>query len=262
MTRMLEFLSDIDMKFIGRCFRPLTQESVAPHHHRIWEFHYVSEGRCGFLMGDAVVPIRTGDLFGIPPELNHGVHMRHRNDWLLQYIVHLEPENDEDLRLLELWRVDDGLKVRNVGGRRHGLFAALGPSADPWKKKAGELRFMAFLCHQVSEEGEPHSAIGECLRIMEAKITESCSLEELADAVKLSRSHLVRLFKKETGSTPLATFLNMKMNLAAEILRNPNLSIEAVGARVGLPDPAQFSRTFKRYLGASPLQYRRSSRVG
>lgn len=247
------------MKFIGQSFRPLTQESVAPHHHKIWEFHYVSEGRCGFLMGEEVVPIRTGDLFVVPPDLSHGVHMRHPNDWLLQYIVHLEPENAEDLELLELWRVDGGTEARNVGGRRHGLFAALGNNQDPWKTKADEWAFMAFLCHQVSEEGEPHSAIGECLRIMEAKITESCSLEELAEAVKLSRSHLVRLFRRETGSTPLATFLNMKMNLAAEILRNPNLSIEAVGAQVGLPDPAQFSRTFKRYRGSSPLQYRRAS---
>ena len=52
------------------------------------------------------------------------------------------------------------------------------------------------------------------------------------------------------------------MSHAARLLNDSALGIAGIGAAVGYPDPAYFSRTFSRHVGISPRNYRRSNTGG
>jgi len=48
-----------------------------------------------------------------------------------------------------------------------------------------------------------------------------------------------------------------RINVAASMLLRTSLSIQQIGTRVAMPEPAIFSRTFRAHFGASPSTYRK-----
>lgn len=96
---------------------------------------------------------------------------------------------------------------------------------------------------------------------VEEHCTGNFALEEVAAAANLSASRLAGLFKEQCGLSVLAYRDELRMIKAAQLLRNHTLDVAEIGARVGYPDPAYFSRTFSRHIGVSPREYRRSGQV-
>ncbi len=68
--------------------------------------------------------------------------------------------------------------------------------------------------------------------------------------------YIESLFKKNLNLSPQEFLLKFRMNKAYELLKNPELSIGDVSRSVGYIDPLTFSKTFKKYNGSSPKQYR------
>ncbi len=250
------------MKLVTCDFKPLTKSSVPSHAHQCIEFHYVLAGRCGFDIGKRKLEISVGDLFAVESGAVHGVRMRKRDDWLLQYTMHVECENDQDQALWKAWRKQAGAKeIIAVGSGRHGLFARLSneiKSGDRWRQQAASLRFTALLCDAVAHEApvdDTHPHVQKCLRLMHQSLYELLSVDDLADALGLNKSYLIRLFKQHIGQAPLQYFTELKMQVAARLLRDENMPVQDVAERVGYQAAAHFSRMFKQWSGLSPAHY-------
>ncbi len=84
-------------------------------------------------------------------------------------------------------------------------------------------------------------------------------LDQLAEVAHLHRNHLVNLFKKATGMTPMAYLQHYRVERARDLLRAGIKVAEGAG-RVGFPDPFHFSRLFKRVTGISPKGFQESLR--
>tara|TARA_R110000823_G_scaffold132777_1_gene261148 strand:- start:7335 stop:8429 length:1095 start_codon:yes stop_codon:yes gene_type:complete len=91
---------------------------------------------------------------------------------------------------------------------------------------------------------------------IETHFCEAFGLDAVAEAANLSASRLASLFRAQCGLSVLAYRDELRMAQAARMLRAGQQGIAAVGAAVGYADPAYFSRTFTRYLGVSPREYR------
>lgn len=91
---------------------------------------------------------------------------------------------------------------------------------------------------------------------IEQHYAEAFGLEDVARAASLSASRLAGLFRQQCGLSVLDYRNELRMVEAAQLLRGSALGIAAVGAAVGYADPAYFSRTFSRYVGVSPREYR------
>jgi AraC family transcriptional regulator len=83
------------------------------------------------------------------------------------------------------------------------------------------------------------------------------TLLELARLCHASVFHFARSFKSGTGSAPFALQRVLRLQKAQQLLVTTELSIEAVGAAVGIENATHFARLFRRHLGYSPREYRR-----
>lgn len=87
---------------------------------------------------------------------------------------------------------------------------------------------------------------------------EIYGLDDLARILYLDKSYLSRIFKEVTNFT-VNEFINcQRIGHAREYLLDPNLSIKDVSDKLGYESISYFDRVFKKYVGMSPLQYRKS----
>ncbi|MFD1956417.1 response regulator [Paenibacillus thailandensis] len=86
---------------------------------------------------------------------------------------------------------------------------------------------------------------------------EELELQQLADIVYLTPSYLSKLFKTETGETITDYIIRERIEHAKRLLREDiGLKTYMVGERVGYPDPAYFTKVFKKMTGKTPKEYR------
>jgi AraC-like DNA-binding protein len=87
------------------------------------------------------------------------------------------------------------------------------------------------------------------------------TVASLSERVGLSRSPFAARFSGKVGLPPLAYLTQWRMRVAARLLRERNLGLAQVSARVGYASEAAFSRAFKQQFGLSPGAYRREGGV-
>lgn len=94
------------------------------------------------------------------------------------------------------------------------------------------------------------------LAFLEQNRHGSLTLAEMAAHAKLSPSHFSRLFKEQTGYSPMDYFIHLKMQTACNLLYLTDMTVREVSFELGYDDPYYFSRLFKKVMGISPRQYR------
>lgn len=82
------------------------------------------------------------------------------------------------------------------------------------------------------------------------------SMDEIAAHVHLSPSRAIHLFKEEFGITPYHYYLSRKLEIAQNLLRSTDMSIQEISSLLGFPDYRHFSNLFRRWTGVSPTWFR------
>lgn len=82
------------------------------------------------------------------------------------------------------------------------------------------------------------------------------SIGEYAERLGVSPATLYRVVKRSTGKTPLAWIDEAVVSEAKALLSHTDLTVNEIGARVGVLDPSYFSRFFRKQVGVSPIDFR------
>lgn len=98
--------------------------------------------------------------------------------------------------------------------------------------------------------------IKKAQEFIESNFKEKLRVDELAEISAISRRNFVRRFKKATANTPLEYIQRVKVEVAKKNLESTTQSINEVMYGVGYNDDKAFRKTFKKYTGLSPLEYR------
>ena len=85
------------------------------------------------------------------------------------------------------------------------------------------------------------------------------TVREMAERVNLSPSHLNRIFKTETGLPPLLFLREMRLEKAAQLLKNSFLTVKEIRISTGLRDKSLFIKDFKKKFDKPPTAYRNDS---
>jgi AraC-like DNA-binding protein len=92
--------------------------------------------------------------------------------------------------------------------------------------------------------------------LADAHYREPLDVPALAAAARLSRAHFSREFRRAFGETPHQYLLTRRLERAAELLRNTDLSVTEICLAVGLHSLGSFTTSFGRAFGLSPAAYR------
>ncbi|MBQ9644208.1 MAG: helix-turn-helix domain-containing protein [Lachnospiraceae bacterium] len=84
---------------------------------------------------------------------------------------------------------------------------------------------------------------------------EDISLEQAAELVGFSKFHFSRLFKEYAGTTFYDHLVRRRVRAAQELL-STSMSITEITFRTGWGSLTSFSRSFRKYTGMSPSEYR------
>lgn len=89
-------------------------------------------------------------------------------------------------------------------------------------------------------------------------IAEPKGLKALAEHCGMSEFHLHRAFTRSVGCSPHRWQFLRRMELAAELLRQPGMSTIEIALAVGYDSGQGFSRVFRGHFGCTPSEYRRA----
>ena len=81
-------------------------------------------------------------------------------------------------------------------------------------------------------------------------------IPELAKMESLSNSRYITVFKENMGMSPSEYILNLRINVACDLLRHHDLSVKEVAASVGYYNSHFFSKLFKKKTGSTPKKYK------
>jgi AraC family transcriptional activator of mtrCDE len=88
------------------------------------------------------------------------------------------------------------------------------------------------------------------------------NLPDLADLCSMSRATFMRHFQDKLGRSAVELLTDIRMSLAANELRKPAMTTEAVAESVGYQSVAAFRRVFTDKMGMTPGRWRRLAREG
>lgn len=104
--------------------------------------------------------------------------------------------------------------------------------------------------------GDP--VVGRVLNLIHHNPAQPWTVAGLAAEAGVSRASLASRFAELVGEPPISYLTRWRLDLAADLLVDPDVTVEAVGRRVGYDNAFAFSTAFKRARGVSPSHHRRS----
>ncbi|MFN2503181.1 MAG: AraC family transcriptional regulator [Acidimicrobiales bacterium] len=102
--------------------------------------------------------------------------------------------------------------------------------------------------------GDP--VVGPALRMLHNNPAHSWTVASLASETGVSRAALARRFNELVGEPPMRFLTSWRLDLAADLLREPGSTVGAVARQVGYGSPYALSIAFKRVRGISPRDHR------
>lgn len=184
-------------------------------------------------------------------------------------LLNHSPENSA-ISLLDLFKsikpsvpvlimAENGSEVAAIETFRHGARDYF-PKPLPLEEVARALRGLMQVLHggSVSRCGLQKGRIEKPLSYIHDNYTTALSLKELSEKTGASLSTLARLIKKRTGMTFVDYVHSLRIHAACKMLRDPSGSLLQIALDSGYSNQSHFNRVFKKFIGVSPGQYRKS----
>jgi AraC family transcriptional regulator, activator of mtrCDE len=105
-----------------------------------------------------------------------------------------------------------------------------------------------------------HPRLAPAISAMFADPARPWNLPELADLCSMSRATFMRHFQDTLGRSAVELLTDIRMSLAANELKKPMMTTEAVAESVGYQSVSSFRRVFTEKMGMTPGQWRRCAR--
>lgn len=99
--------------------------------------------------------------------------------------------------------------------------------------------------------------IAEALRLIHAEPQTGWTIESLAMQVGMSRAAFAKKFTQLVGQTVFAYLSMLRVQKAKELIDSSQFMIDDIALKVGYESERAFNKTFSKYVGMTPRQYRK-----
>ena len=249
--------------------------------------YYVKEGRAVLHLPQQKVELRPGHLYIIPA---YTLHSYECDGKFVHYYLHVYEGVGNEMSLVESYdfptevagcRDDELLLQRMCEQHPQAMLPASNPQAYDnvthmtsyvqrycemplWQKM--ELRggilmlFSRFLRQAVPHVWTQDERMKRVQTHIHSRITESIDVEELAGVACVTKPYLIRLFKREFGTSPVQYINSTKVERAQLLLYTTDMPVKEVAYTMGFSDHSYFIRMFRKQTGSTPQEYRERMR--
>ncbi len=235
---------------IGR-MNPSPRWKIAAHAHTFHEMIVVLSGCLRLRTGAEKIEARTGDLllyhagrvheeFSDPSDPAETYFFSFTSTEAEQWPLRMK-DHDGRVRQMADWLYVD----------RH--------ESNPAMLRAREAVFHGLLgeLSRLCVCGARKTDLVSALRVyIQKHLHEALPLERLAKQASLSKFHFCRLFREQSGHSPMEEVRILRMRRARDLLQTTQLPMKAIAAAVGLSDEFRLSHLFRRYHGTAPSTLR------
>lgn len=246
--------------------------------------YYIVDGSAKIVLPDGTHELKPGHMYFVPAFTEHSCIC---DSLFTHYYVHIYEDINSKANLFEDWSFPIEIKAE---GHEEGLFArlcAINPDmnlvkSDPstYDNNSTLIRNLsrskhvpsyirletrgiilqllsAFVRHAVPKIDVKDDRIRNVMGYIRTHLAENINLDEIVDSLCLSKDYFIRLFKQETGVTPMKYINQKKIERAQLILATKDMSVKNVALFLGFEDFSYFNRVFKKATGVTPNDYRR-----
>ena len=238
---------------------------AASHYHDCFEVYYLQAGTCWYFIDRKSYRLTAGDIALIPAGVIHKTsYETEKSSRSLLYCAEgLIPESARQI----LMQLPYFPKSKENAALVQGIFRRIQAeyeNPDPYSQDAirilvAELLLLIARKSQMGHHEKQESPIVEkAAGYIQEHYMESVTLHDVAEHCFVSREHLSRIFKKETGFG-FNEYLNVyRLKRANAILaENPKSKVSQVAVRCGFGDSNYFSKQYKKMYGVAPTQTKR-----
>lgn len=222
------------------------------HSHILYEIIYYTEGT-GFLKtADKDYPFAPGTIIIVPPDIKHGSVSRtgfkntcvcYDFGWLFSFkepVILNDNEMSEGKKLVEL-----------IFYNRFASNEYLNCLCKT---------YATFLNTIMEVDNIVTSDIQEIINQISINASDcEFNVSTLLDSSRYSKDYIRAIFKKRTGKTPTEFLTSVRMYNACHLIElyKNTLSLPEIAERSGFLDYSYFSKLFKKYIGETPIEFRK-----
>lgn len=246
-----------------------------PHFHPFSEIFFILNGQGIMEIGDESVSIKEGDLIIINPNCPHTE--RSSSDVApLEYIVfginNLALTNqsitDMTTESLELTLY----KILNFNSNKDEILHYLNNLLKEVEEKDVNYElacksiltlFIIYISRNSNSKlfitENPEKLNMECIKIknyIDSHYSENINLDLLANLTFVNKFHLVHIFTKQMGISPINYLIKKRIDEAKNLLSTTNYSVRDISTIVGFSNSSYFSQMFKKITNESPKSYK------
>lgn len=123
-----------------------------------------------------------------------------------------------------------------------------------------EIARMNTLDHEaIAQAAKPGiGQIKNALDYISMEYRQNIKIQELAEKCCMSETHFRRLFVEYMNITPVDYINMVRVQMACEMMKKTNASMEEIAVKVGFATTSTFNRNFKRIIGTTPYQWKKN----
>ena len=247
------------------------------HHHIEYEIFYIDKGSVEFGLEESVTVVHEGDVIFMHPGTNHYVKKIENTDYHYYAMIfdssvlgnQGEPVRNtlDSIRVSRFIKLPDAvlMKLRDATifvkeeTFGHELFV---------KSVLYDIISCVLLTNQYveisdnlrTEKGHTVNAIDVTLNYIRDHYRENISLDDVLKITSYSKSHFIRLFKKNMGMN-LTDYINKyRIEKSCLELIYTSKNVTEIATENGFNTVQYFSKTFKTYMKCTPKQYQRNGK--
>ena len=274
---------DLNPEFFFTCVSTRTEEEENYHAHDFIEFAVIMGGRGRFYIDGKNYEVEEGDLILLNPGTYHRSRAGYSKEGLKECYIGFSKVSFKGCESGYFPLFKNNQKIMKMTDKMKKNIFQICNAMNKEARECGAGRYFMLkayliqaLCminreqREEKQEGEGKGyifqstgkkyVVQQIMKYMEENYQEKISLEQIAANMYLSSFYIAKIFKSETGDTPINYLIRLRMEKAKEILEiSPEEPIKEVAAAVGYSDAYHFSKLFKKHYGISPLYYKKES---
>ncbi|MHC5248632.1 AraC family transcriptional regulator [Enterococcus sp. LJL90] len=227
--------------------------------------HYIYKGKGKFTSGNQTYNLGPDDFFFIEPNLPIKYVADSEDPWVFYWIGFRGTLAKEYLQRTTItynnpiFKNSNSLQIKELLSEMIEISYVHQDNDILLNGKLLEILFQ-MVSHFPVEQTQPRSKksqlLTEAIQFMRNNYEHNLQINEIAEALRIDRTYLHRLFQNELETSPKEYLTALRVRKAQKLLTESDLPVKVISYSVGYENTQQFSRVFKKNTGFSPRDFR------